>query len=69
MAQGVESKLSPSLEISGNESFNSNCVRLLGRSKIIFVFQVTFSKIFGSVGRKKSFSMKKVYAIDFILYH
>ncbi len=34
----------------------------------MFVFQVTFSKDFGSIGRKKSFSVKKVYATDFILH-
>ncbi len=31
----------------------------LGRSKIIFVFQVTISKFFGSVGRKKKFFHEK----------
>ncbi len=35
----------------------------LGRSKIIFVFQVTISKFFGSVGRKKKFFHEKKFML------
>ena len=41
-------------------SIGYKCIR---RSKIIFVFQVTISKFFGSVGRKKKFFREKKFML------